>query len=343
MIVRRDGLAIPSKSYDLVLDITQSEDGQKLWSYYYACHETRCLFWLDPYDKPHMISEVKSELFGVKSALHVKHRLESLYWNHWSLFPAVFEGRRLDPAVIDELVGMLSHGCMDVLTSDSSTMPYDAETMQTMLALARNAKKSEAGLVYHIAGVILSFSHTGDFLYFHGQPNARLIKGQTAYTKLYREETILITLLSPMLFSAPEGYLRELEKTCVDGFATQADLINLFIGLMREWERLIVASTVLLSVNIGFLAIPGVVISNLNSNITNTSQVVILTSPAQIASCMSTVVSAGSIVTGLLLIRYTSLNQNAAGTVTYLYQNRHSGLELSSIIFSLPWALLVWA
>ncbi|KAI9458586.1 hypothetical protein BJY52DRAFT_1268444, partial [Lactarius psammicola] len=49
------------------LDIMPVDDEQTHWSYYFACHETRCLFWLDPYDATHMISE----LFGVKSPAHV--------------------------------------------------------------------------------------------------------------------------------------------------------------------------------------------------------------------------------------------------------------------------------
>ena len=47
----------PSKNYDLVLDMHE-EGGQMQWFYYYACHKTRCLFWLEPYDAKAMISEV---------------------------------------------------------------------------------------------------------------------------------------------------------------------------------------------------------------------------------------------------------------------------------------------
>ncbi len=65
-ILHHDDLTIPSNNYDLTLDIKR-EDGDIKWSYYYACHETRCLFWLDTYDATHMISE----LFGVKSPAHV--------------------------------------------------------------------------------------------------------------------------------------------------------------------------------------------------------------------------------------------------------------------------------
>jgi hypothetical protein len=68
-VLRSDQLSIPSRSYDLVLDIRVTEEPEKRisWSYYYACHETRCLFWLETYDASYMTSE----LFGVKSPAHV--------------------------------------------------------------------------------------------------------------------------------------------------------------------------------------------------------------------------------------------------------------------------------
>jgi hypothetical protein len=66
-ILRHDVIDIPSTNYDLVLDLMPTEDNQIRWSYYYACHEIRCLFWLDNYDASHMVSE----LFGVKSPAHV--------------------------------------------------------------------------------------------------------------------------------------------------------------------------------------------------------------------------------------------------------------------------------
>lgn len=62
-----DQLIIPSRNYDLVLDIMVTDEHLISWSYYYACHESRCLFWLETYDASYMISE----LFGVKSPAHV--------------------------------------------------------------------------------------------------------------------------------------------------------------------------------------------------------------------------------------------------------------------------------
>ncbi|KAF8257609.1 hypothetical protein EI94DRAFT_1757514 [Lactarius quietus] len=345
-IVRHEGVKIPSNDYDLTLDVTLSAEGLQ-WSYYYACHETRCLFWLDKYDATHIISE----LFGVNSPAHVKHRLEALYWTHWSLYPAVFEKRRLVGAVYDELVGILSHGSMDVMTSKSSTLPYDADTMKDMTRLVRNAKGSDgAGLVYHTAAItrLLSFFAHWRFLYFHGQSSARLERNKTVYEPNPGENrTWLITLLSPLLFLAPEVHLLDLEKLWTDEVIIETVWKSFMEKLLHEWGELILWSTVMLTANVGFLAIPGVVISNLNSNITKTSDLHIYTSSSQIVSCMSVEASVGSIVIGMLLVRHnrTKQREDPAGASTYLYQNKHRlfGLEPMAIIFSLPWALLMWA
>ena len=66
-LIHNDHLIIPSKNYDLVMDIMVTDEERVSWSYYYACHEARCLFWLEMYDASYMISE----LFGVKSPAHV--------------------------------------------------------------------------------------------------------------------------------------------------------------------------------------------------------------------------------------------------------------------------------
>ena len=65
--LQNNDLSIPSKNYDLVLDIIVKDDGQISWSYYYACHDARCLFWLETFDASYILSE----LFGVRSPAHV--------------------------------------------------------------------------------------------------------------------------------------------------------------------------------------------------------------------------------------------------------------------------------
>ena len=66
-IERIEHLTIPSKNYDIVLDVSPDEQHRIFWSYYYACHDTRCLFWLDEYDATFLTSE----LDGVESPAHL--------------------------------------------------------------------------------------------------------------------------------------------------------------------------------------------------------------------------------------------------------------------------------
>ena len=80
LFIQNNQLSIPSNDYDLVLDIMPTADNRISWSYYYACHEARCLFWLEEYDASYMISE----LSGVKSPTHVS----ALHLSH-SQFPTV--------------------------------------------------------------------------------------------------------------------------------------------------------------------------------------------------------------------------------------------------------------
>ncbi|KAF8487058.1 hypothetical protein DFH94DRAFT_12899 [Russula ochroleuca] len=349
-VLRSDQLSIPSRSYDLVLDIRVTEEPEKRisWSYYYACHETRCLFWLETYDASYMTSE----LFGVKSPAHVKHRLESLYWNHFSLYPVVFHDRHLPLDVYDELMGILMHGCVDVITSKSSTLPYDDDKMLKMVRVVQGAKEAKGGLAYYTAGItrLLSYFAHWRFLYFHGQRNARIVRDQSAYDRTNRERSVLITVLSPLLFLAPEFHVREMEKMCIDDVVIEAFWKSFMSKLLGEWGDMILGSTVLLTANVGFLAIPGVVLSNLSgTGLTSASEVVIFTSPSQIASSLSVVGSIGSIIIGLLLFRQNRTkrweNEGPAGTSNYLYQNSYRifGLESLAIIFSLPWALLMWS
>ena len=75
----------------------------------------------------------------------------------------------------------------------------------------------------------------------------------------------------------------------------------------------------MLAVNVGFLAIPGVVISNISgTGITSASGVIIFTSSSQIASSLSVEASIGSIMTGLLLSRHnrTKQKEDPAGAVS---------------------------
>ena len=129
------------------------------------------------------------------------------------------------------------------------------------------------------------------------------------------------------------------------------------LGFVRQ-------SPVMLAVNVGFLAIPGVVPYNVvNGVLTITRRVIILGSLSEVSSILSLEASVGSIVISLLLMRHNRTKQDAdpreavseqlhfyslrltVGQWEYLSHNSHRyiGLEMMAIVFSLPWALLMWS
>ncbi|KAI9429200.1 hypothetical protein H4582DRAFT_1827456, partial [Lactarius indigo] len=162
-----------------------------------------------------------------------------------------------------------------------------------------------------------------------------------------QERSLLTTLLSLLLFLAPEVHLQEMENAWTDEIIIERVWKEFTTKLVGDFTRLIFPSTVTLSANVGFLAIPGVVISNIINSITSASQVDIFVSPAQIASSMSMLASVANIVIGMLLVYHNGPKQNAdpAGTSVYFYKRVHRtlGFEPVAIVFSLPWALLMWA
>jgi len=222
--------------------------------------------------------------------------------------------------------------------------------MHKMIRLVQKAKKAKGGVEYYTAGTtrLLSFFAHWRFLYFHGQRHARLLCDQTVYHGPKRERTALISMLSPLLFFAPDVHLDEMEKLWTDEVIIETAWKSFINKLLNEWNSLIIGSTVMLAVNVGFLAIPGVVPYNVTNGVLMiTRQVILLASLSEIASAISLDASIGSIVIGLLLMRHNRTMQDSEPSEAsrYLYQNsqRYFGLELMAIVFSLPWVLLMWS
>jgi len=85
-------------------------------------------FWLEP------MSTEMLNLPEVVSDSHLKLALERLYWVHVESFP-MHLGNRISPQVVTELIGVMSHGQADRMTSSASTFPYTAEKCKEFLCL----------------------------------------------------------------------------------------------------------------------------------------------------------------------------------------------------------------
>ncbi|KAH9168453.1 hypothetical protein EDB89DRAFT_2231812 [Lactarius sanguifluus] len=342
-----DGL--PINHCDLVLDILKMENDETIWAYYYVDHNTRTLFWLHNYECG---DDLLREVHGVREPSHVKLRLESLYWVHWSHYPQpgdLYGPRTFPYDASDELLGALLSSGIDSLTSKVSTSPYTVAEIESMRDFIEAAKgKSSLGpgnphVITSIARLLSSYAYWR-FLHFHGQEASHHDRYKSIYnSKGSRpKRTMLVRILSPILFFFPEVHLLELEKAWRDKtnkVIVEAHWKEFMQKLVSQWTEFVLYSTVMLAANVAFLAIPGVIVIPPDTRIRPSS--------VQTASSISLVFSIGSIITGLLLIRHNHMmmTKNPKNAWHYLHGMKWPavGFEPLAIVFSLTYALLMWS
>ncbi|KAF8068880.1 hypothetical protein FPV67DRAFT_1448735 [Lyophyllum atratum] len=292
---------------DLVLELLRV-DGQIDTLYYMVDHSKRCIFFVDDFDASDL--PIWYELQGVTSPTHVKHEIETQYWTkqryHCLMFPRSIE---LSQDLVDELRDIIIH------------------------SLGENVDSKFQGSTCLLSDALTPVRQR--FYNFHGQSGARMGRDQSVYGTAQNKRSWLILSLSPMLFFSPEVHLQTLEKMWIDGITRRVLWTEFMDKLYAEWQEFTLYGTVLLNANVAFLAIQSVDERRGNSR-----------SPAQIASYASIAASLGTIILGLLLVRQTRSKgrDNATDASTYLHKrsNQAMGIETLAIMYSLPYALLMW-
>ncbi|KAH9032507.1 hypothetical protein EDB84DRAFT_1490726 [Lactarius hengduanensis] len=217
------------------------------------------------------------------------------------------------------------------------------ESMRDFIKEAENLGTENPHVITSVARLLSFYAHWR-FLHFHGQKTSRQDRYKSIYKDGHRKRTILIRIFSPILFFFPDAYLRELQKLWMDKIIVEALWKESTQRVVSEWSDFVLYSTVMLTANVAFLAVPGVIVVPQYPIPPNTW---IKPSPAQIASSISLVFSIGSIITGLLLIRRnrTMMTKDPNSVWHYLYGMKWPvvGLEPLAIAFSLTYALLMWS
>ncbi|OCH87221.1 hypothetical protein OBBRIDRAFT_172478 [Obba rivulosa] len=318
--------------HELVLELEPREGGGHNWCYYLADHTRRTLFWLQDFD----VSEDLEELKGVSSAAHVKHEISSKYWSHWEMFPY---NHKIPDDVIPELTGTIVHGEIDRMTSPVSTITYSPDELHQMLSLVKSV--TDLGDTDHTAcvvGRLMCVFYHHKFLNFHGQNGARLCRDQTIHGQKSFPRSPLIDLLAPLCFGAPNVHLRGLAKIWIDDLMVYHQWNTFIDKLKNEWQDFLLPATVLLNANVAFLAIPSVDPGSDQDK---------PRSAAQIMSYISMIFSVGSIILSMLLTRQHRLRarETADDVVRFLTRKTHPtlGLETLAVMYSLPYAMLMWA
>ncbi|EIM85377.1 uncharacterized protein STEHIDRAFT_158011 [Stereum hirsutum FP-91666 SS1] len=378
---------------ELVLDITPNGDAnaELVCGYYLVSHARRLVYWFDDMPTAYLCP-AGMPVLGMG---HLRHQVEAEYWTHWDLFPHL---RTVTGPLIAELRDQVTHGVVGVMTSFTSTVPFALQDLQALHGLVDQIEKNAGYVAPGSACAIGRFMRElaqHRFLNLHGQPGARLSTDQSPYHGLNADSdctprSLLLTLVSPLFFFAPEAQLQTLEQVCKCGLINRHSWAVFQDELITQWQehanlvsppflllplfslspapsrpRSLHTSisslapsngTVLLTANVGLLAIQSV--DNAGSNRSST----------QIASYMSLITSLGCVILSLILQRqhrrpaFKRIDQavrpplalavprdryHTQTPVQAEFIQRQSqtfcGLETLALLYTLPYALLLWA
>ena len=224
--------------------------------------------------------------------------------------------------------------------------------------------------------IVTGITAHNQFIHLHGQRGARLDHDQSVYGSVY-PRTLLLIIVSPFFLWAPGHYFEALGKICVDGLVHIDAWIKFIDKLKVDTQKFLLIvmlfririqygcaycqlqATVLLGANMGFLSIQSVDANG--SKVKNRS-------PAQIAIYVSIVLSLGSIIMSLLLVGEDPETKEEVVCISWIYysafqlinflfyqgiylgylkKRRHNvdtrRLDTLAILFSLPYALLMWS
>nr|GAT46161.1 predicted protein [Mycena chlorophos] len=325
---------------DLVLDEYIYTDKSQGCQYYFVNHDSQRLFWID-FAVSKIFEEAEELPNGVTSTAHVGLVLEERYWYHCVLFP---HSLVVTKDIVDELRVSVLYAIAGTMTSATSTVSRRVGELHQMVKVIDGVSKNFgstrdrilSGMSSIVARFMYEFAHNR-VLNFYGQPSVRV----NVYSSIYStksKRTLLIRILSPMLFYAPDFHLKGLHKIYTDGLVRHSGWSDFVNRLTSEWQEFTLYATVVLNANVAFLSIQTV-----DTNGQQTPR----RSPTQIVSYMSMLTSIGAIIVGLLLLRQNRNRDRgtAAEASRYMFDRTHPtlGLETLAILHSLPYAMLIWS
>ncbi|KIJ08414.1 hypothetical protein PAXINDRAFT_172918, partial [Paxillus involutus ATCC 200175] len=283
--------------------------------YYFVDHKRQLLFWVHDCK----LSMVSSNVKGVTRMSHMKYAVETQYWTHLELYPNL---RKLKAEHQAELKGILIHASTETLTSNTSMAPFDLDELGRMLDLVDKIEGSigkEHVYAVYVVGMLIDRTGNSRFINFYGQPEARLNADQSVFTKLRGQDeatSSLITISDIFLFGGPSAHASELRRVWVDWTVNFPRWKGFISKLSSEWTGFTIYSTVMLAVDVSFLAIP-----TLNPDVMTT-----MPEAAKIMTYFSVIFVVGSLVAEMMM-------KSTKSTM---------GTDALAIMYSLPFALLIW-
>ncbi|KAG2145855.1 hypothetical protein DEU56DRAFT_853593 [Suillus clintonianus] len=311
---------------ELALELI-TNDGAEKWGYYFVDHNKRVIFWFQDHTSDFLINKVR----GVEHESHVRYALESQYWRHIELFP---NKRSLPENVVVQLKEIVMLAQAENITSETCLAPFASDEVASMLGLVDllmgSANKEREHSVWIVARFTRLFCNA-KFVNFCGQPGARLDVDQSLYGNPNARSKGILRFMNVILFGSFDAQSKAIHRIWVDELVVQPRWKNFIDRLTIEWNGYTIYSTVMLAVDISFLAVQSV-----QAQMTTT-----------LLAYLSTLCVMGSLVVSLILARQVNdTRRRSAEDVAFfmLGMSRSMlGLESLALMLSLPFGLLIWA
>ncbi|KAG1732668.1 uncharacterized protein EDB91DRAFT_667312 [Suillus paluster] len=336
-LARAESVNLQIDDIELVVQLwpAEPEDEQVSCQYYFVDHAFRTLFWLHDHDQATV--NIFSGLQAVADPSHIRYALESEYWTHCERYP----NHQMDRVkLLKELREVVMHASAEIITSDMSLSPFDADELSRILELINHLKENaEENDFPHSTCIIARFMHyfyRAKFFNFCGLPCARLDADRSVYKEdaAVRPLTSSLSLaLDAMLFWAPQAHLKDIRRVWVDECINTPRWKDFNSKLMAEWTGITIYSTVMLAVDVSFLAVP-------NVNISQSQSIGI------VSTYLSIIFITGSLIASVLLARqnqrYGFESADKAAEFLSNLTGTFFGVKALATVHSLPYAMLMW-
>ncbi|KAG1859074.1 hypothetical protein C8R48DRAFT_714446 [Suillus tomentosus] len=334
-MARAKSTSLEPEDIELVVQLWPIE-GEMTCQYYFVDHAARTLFWL--HDTNHETTmNIFSGLRGVDDLSHIRFALESEYWTHCERYP----NHQMDRVkLLKELREVVMHASAEIITSDMSLSPFDADELSRILDLINhlqeNAEEKDFPHSTCIIARFMQYFYRAKFFNFCGLPCARLDADKSVYEedKGFHPLTTPVSLVfEAMLFWAPRAHLNNIRRVWVDECINTPRWKDFNTKLMAEWTGITIYSTVMLAVDVSFLAVP-------NMNISQSQSIGI------IATYLSIIFITGSLIASVLLARqnqrYGFESAEKAAEFLSNLTGTFFGVRALATVHSLPYAMLMW-
>ncbi|KAG1892007.1 hypothetical protein F4604DRAFT_1565022 [Suillus subluteus] len=338
LMTSRCGLELRRGDIELVVELTRGRDHHRVCRYYFVDHPNRLLFWLDEMPTARIFDGV----LGVEKWSHISASSYRNFRQHCELYPS---DKPLGPQLLKELKEVVVHASAEIITTDLSLSPFDADELSKILDLIdRLEGKRKVRVVFEscfpseddcFSVRFMRYFSRAQFFNFCGLPEARLNADQPLFVKEKKSKFLVAFswAVNVALFDAPRSHMEELRRVWVDRSINSPRWKNFNSKLSSEWSGITMYSTVMVAVDVSFLAVPSV-------NLQNAGSVTI------ISTYISLFCIVGSLVVSLFLTRQNRMygQESADAAVIFLTRVTGSifGTKSLATVHGLPYAMLLW-